>query len=308
MHCGTLKQKLPAVFSSYCQPGSEPICRHTCTMKTEKVKQLHYHKCIEIGYCVQGTGTCYVDNRVYRYRPGDLQIILPYQPHIAVGDAEGQSIWNYVSVEPYKLFIMVRFFGVDTINDMLKKEIKYTGLFSPDEHPEIKKLVFRLSEEVVQTKKHKLELCAALLYELLIYLSNLSGDATRPTFVNPNIEKINLALERIQEGVNQMADIRVEQLAEECGMSVSNFRLVFKSVTGFSPKEYVINLRLNYAEHLLLNTQYSVQAISDMAGFSTPANFYSKFQKCYGMTPKAYRESAQALPGGGYLTDSPIGE
>ena len=116
-----------------------------------------------------------------------------------------------------------------------------------------------------------------------------------PRFTNPNSKKIYSAIEKINNSIDEDVDIRVETLAKECGMSVSNFRVVFKKVTGYSPKEYIVSVRLSYAEYLLLNTQYSIQAIADMSGFSTPANFYTIFQKNYKVTPKAYRASAMYI-------------
>ena len=286
-----LKRELPSVLSAYCAPGDEPIYKDTCLLKATKVWRLHYHSCIEIGYCVQGTGSCYVDKRIYRYQPGSLQVTLPYQPHFSVGDVDGQSVWNYVYIEPYKLFLNVKFNNVELVKRMLRHEIQCSGLFSPGEHPELRDLIYRLDREVSSLKRHKVDLCAALVYELLIYLANLGGNYTMPEFTNPNSEMICAIVERINNSIHsgEELDIRVETLARECNMSVSNFRLVFKSVTGYSPKEYITSVRLGYAEHLLLNTQHSVQAIADMAGFSTPANFYKKFQEIYGVTPKEYR-------------------
>lgn len=290
-----LKKKLPSVLSAYSTSGSEPICKDSCLLKSHKVWQLHYHSCIEIGYCVQGTGACYVDNRVYRYFPESLQVTLPYQPHLSVSDPDCKSVWNYIYVDPYKLFFNAKFNNADVVRMMMRDEIKCTGLFDPREHAELRDLVHRLDREVSSTKRHKCELCAALVYELLIYLANTGGNNTVSVFTNPNADQICSILEYINTTIHTdgEADIRITELAKKCGMSLSNFRRTFKNLTGYSPKEYIISIRLGYAEYLLLNTRHSAQAIADMVGFSTPANFYRKFQEVYGLTPKEYRRSAR---------------
>ncbi|MBQ5945100.1 helix-turn-helix transcriptional regulator [bacterium] len=57
------------------------------------------------------------------------------------------------------------------------------------------------------------------------------------------IEDINL---------NYKNDISIENLAEEMDMSIPTFYRQFKSLTGFSPNQYIKNLRLSKAKELLM--------------------------------------------------------
>lgn len=39
---------------------------------------LHFHNCLEIGYCLSGSGICRVEDREYSFQKGDVEIIFPF--------------------------------------------------------------------------------------------------------------------------------------------------------------------------------------------------------------------------------------
>ncbi len=295
-----INESLPSYFSGFCSPGSDgtdAICRNVWTLCDTKVNRLHFHNCIEIALCLSGTGSFYLDKHVYRFEPGDIQVVFPYQPHYSVADEKEQCVWSYLYVEPYKLFLQTDFSNIMALRRLLSEEIKAFGLFKKEEHPEMYGIVTRLDKAVVRASRHKKELCATLLYELLLYMADLDVEqavARASKGKNEYIHGIVEIVEKINQRVHSdgAASMRVEELARECNMSLSNFRVAFKRVTGFPPKEYITIVRLNYAEHLLLDTDYSIRTIAEKVGFPTSASFHDKFLKAYGVTPKKYRDSA----------------
>ena len=65
-----------------------------------------------------------------------------------------------------------------------------------------------------------------------------------------------------------------------------------KSVTSFTPAEFIRNYRLQEAEKLLKTTRKTVQEIMIDCGFHNKAYFYREFAKIYQCTPKEYRAKA----------------
>ena len=84
-----------------------------------------------------------------------------------------------------------------------------------------------------------------------------------------------------------------EQIAENIGMSYSSFRRFFKQYTGFTPTQYILELKINRSKELLTNTEYSCQEIAFELGFNTPSHFNMVFLKKTGITPHQYRVKTQ---------------
>ena len=64
---------------------------------------------------------------------------------------------------------------------------------------------------------------------------------------------------------------------------------IFKEETGQSLISYFNNLKIEEAKKLLLETELSVRAISEMLDFSEPKYFSDVFRRNVGMSPQAYR-------------------
>jgi AraC-like DNA-binding protein len=84
-------------------------------------------------------------------------------------------------------------------------------------------------------------------------------------------------------------DIDMEKLADELPMGYSSFRKAFKRITGESPNQYHLNLRLNRAKDLLTSTVLNINEIADHTGFESVFYFSKLFKKKNGISPKSYR-------------------
>lgn len=85
--------------------------------------------------------------------------------------------------------------------------------------------------------------------------------------------------------------LTVESLAEREFMSPSRYRELFRAVTGTSPKDYIINLRINIACEMLMRSERSVGEIAAAVGFSDGRYFSRIFMRRIGKTPTEYQKS-----------------
>ena len=73
---------------------------------------------------------------------------------------------------------------------------------------------------------------------------------------------------------------------------LKNNRKLFKKQTGKSPNEWIRDLRIMTAAHLLLSTDDNINEIAYKAGFDDVNYFIRVFKKKLGNTPKKFREVA----------------
>lgn len=90
-------------------------------------------------------------------------------------------------------------------------------------------------------------------------------------------------------------DVKASEIAEWLKITPSYFSLLFKQSTGKSFKEYMNELRMEQAKHLLATTHEKVFEIANEVGYKDYKYFVSVFKSYTGMTPKEYRALTAAL-------------
>jgi AraC family transcriptional regulator len=84
-------------------------------------------------------------------------------------------------------------------------------------------------------------------------------------------------------------DIKLETLADECGLSVSHFARSFRRSFGTSAHRYLILKRVEIAKALLSETNYSLVDVAAQTGFSDQAALTRAFANVVGATPAKWR-------------------
>lgn len=97
------------------------------------------------------------------------------------------------------------------------------------------------------------------------------------------VDMIDKARWRIRESLE--SEITIQGIAEELGVSYSNFRKLFKEYTGLSPATYQQELRLLRAKELLSTTDLSIKEIAYRLNFESPDYFSAKFKAKMGIKP-----------------------
>jgi AraC-like DNA-binding protein len=85
--------------------------------------------------------------------------------------------------------------------------------------------------------------------------------------------------------------ITVDRLSGIAAMSESSLMRAFRKVTGKSPIDYVVQLRIAKAAELLRNSDLSVTEISFRCGFNDSNYFSRQFRRVMGRSPREYRRS-----------------
>lgn len=83
--------------------------------------------------------------------------------------------------------------------------------------------------------------------------------------------------------------IDIEQLSRYCGLSAEYFRQSFKKAYGVTPLQFLLNLKLAFAQRLLTDTDIPVGEIARQCGFEDTNYFTRIFGQRMGFSPSRYR-------------------
>ena len=100
------------------------------------------------------------------------------------------------------------------------------------------------------------------------------------------------AVERMRSEFNE-SELSVTELAAECGISEAYFRRIFLNRYGISPKEYIINMRMNYAKQLLATGELPISNVATLCGYAEPTHFSREFSRRVGIAPNKYKDSVK---------------
>ncbi|MDF2707957.1 MAG: AraC family transcriptional regulator [Nonomuraea muscovyensis] len=85
--------------------------------------------------------------------------------------------------------------------------------------------------------------------------------------------------------------LTVEGLARQARMSSRNLGRHFRSVTGTTPLQWLLNQRIRHAQELLETTDDSVDAIAAATGMGTATTLRRHFNRTVGVPPDTYRRT-----------------
>ena len=86
------------------------------------------------------------------------------------------------------------------------------------------------------------------------------------------------------------AEFSLNDVIRELCISRTNFFSKMKAITGQTPNDFILTIRLKKAAYLLKNELFlSIAEVADRTGFSSPRYFSRCFKEVYGISPLFYR-------------------
>ena len=102
--------------------------------------------------------------------------------------------------------------------------------------------------------------------------------------------ELSPAIEYIHKNISD-PELSIEDLARICNISEVYFRKLFTKHFGISPKQFIIDVRIQKAKQLLAEGALSIYVISEKCGFSNPYHFCRLFKQHTGISPSEYRKA-----------------
>lgn len=123
----------------------------------------------------------------------------------------------------------------------------------------------------------------SLIFRLLCELFNDENDA--------HAKKTNEILDYIYDNLENQ-NLSVQHLCNVFHISASKLLRDIAKETTFTPKEYIMRLRLNKARIELMHTSKSIHQIAESCGFSNQFYFSRYFSAQYGVSPSEFRKNS----------------
>ena len=124
----------------------------------------------------------------------------------------------------------------------------------------------------------------------LIYSSIRTDQDTQrlsvPTRIGVRHPKLSAVIQMMEQNIEE--PISPSILAQDVGMSTRQLERLFRRYLNRSPKRYYMELRLQKARNLLMQTDMSVINVALACGFASPSHFSKCYRAHYDTTP--YRE------------------
>lgn len=176
----------------------------------------------------------------------------------------------------------------------------YEPVFRDTEDRELEQAFDKLLSASMKMPNRYCKIMAQLYTAIGIMLDNAQTGA--PTAATTPEYMLIRALDFIDS--NYHDDITVEDIAAAARGSRKALGEAFKSMTGYSPKDYLIYYRMCKATLLLKDPNLSVETVATSVGYSDQFHFSKEFKKNVGLPPSEYRKEIAKDPSKGYL--SPI--
>lgn len=249
---------------------------------------LHFHNCMEIGYCYRGHGIATITDQNYRYDDEQIFTLVPANiPHTTNSDPGQMDLWGWVFVD-LEAFVMSEMKGLSISPREILRIVNKRGICgTAAQNPQCAAFIRLLMEECAHGGSYSAEVIKGLLRAIVIEDLRLMEERERIRGAGSYSCYVEQAAQYIS--IHYAEDIRVKDLAKVCGLSESHFRRIFDESVGMTPNDYINMVRIDKACDMLLKEDLPMSEVGERAGYQTASSFNRNFKALTGMSPLQWK-------------------
>ncbi len=255
----------------------------------------HFHPEVELIKIHQGQGTQFMGDSIKRFEPGNIILVGSNLPHY----------WRYdegKSAEQDGVYATVLHFAESLWGDRFMAMPENLALKSLLVKSKRGLLLKGNTETIVGDFLEKIRAAQGtyrLIYllECLVAIATASNEEVIPlSSLGFNYQSSSSELDRINAIYdyafkNFKERIPLETIAAEVNLVPSSFCRYFKSKTGKSFTDFILEIKVGYACKLLHENKLSVKNICFEAGFNNFTSFHKHFKTIMGLSPQNYQKT-----------------
>ena len=153
-------------------------------------------------------------------------------------------------------------------------------------HSELTEYYMRILQIMKEEKPGFQHIASGNLFQIFAYIFAMKKyHVFKGKMIETQIEQAKLYInENLSESISQT------KVSREVGLGYSLYRKKFREYTSLSPCQYQIQLRINKAKELLVNTDMTLLEIGNSLGFDSNDYFCRLFKKKVGLTPSEFKK------------------
>ena len=265
----------------------------------EFYNQWHFHPEIELIYVHKGRGTRFIGTDVHRFEPDELFLFGSNLAHMWKCDpeyfmkdsklkAEVTIIYFHHDFLGDKFFSIHELKSIESLLEKAKHGIKITG----NTKAQVKELIGKLPVA------KGLERITTLLILLEKIANSKEKQYVNSTHNDVKIDKaetnrLNKIFQHVSD--NFQRKITLTEIASVANLSTKAFCRYFKSKTRKTFYDFLLEVRVAHACHLLLEKDMSVYEVCYDTGFNNLSNFNRYFKKITDKTPTGYKREFMSV-------------
>lgn len=261
------------------QPYIAYVCYYDWT-EGDHSTLMHCHEDLaEVLLILKGRGRYTVDLRCHEVVAGDIILCNGSALHDEFPQTD----------EPYQtLCISIGNLALPGLPPHCLIESKFSPLFHhPEQFGDLMQMFCQIDRYAAEREEGFQTLCQYLMLASLELVKRMVN-GRKDAFVTQEASIFGQIAKYIDQ--HYAEDITIEQLVKLFYISPYHLSHMFKQKTGYSLKQYILRRRIGEAQIRLINSQDSVQVISEAVGFEDASYFSRIFSKYIGLTPTEYRK------------------
>ena len=245
---------------------------------------------VKLLFLQQGKLKARLKERNFLVTEGNLLVIPPFVEYKLTSDSDSENPrFMLVRMDVNQMWEPIYTDGVRTIISYAWSQ--EMPMVSGDQQKEKQELFSLVEECFGENEKRRIGWETAIksrLNQVCIFLTRtwITAGLKRPQSLNhddPIYSITGYIYRNVQNG------LKVEELAEKCGLSYPWFAKKFREIYGISCKEYIEQVRVSRVMQYLSFTDWDLAQISQITGYSDCSHMIKNFKRLVNKTPGQYR-------------------
>lgn len=246
------------------------------TREIVETKRPEGRKDYQLLYIASGKAHFFIDDKEKIVTAGHIVVYEPDEPQFYVYYKEDKTDVYWIHFTGSEVERMLDYYNVHIEGNILNIGTS----------PDYQWLFGQIIQELQLCRPRYEELVSLLLGNIFILISR--NIENQQKFSDAMEKEITFAMHHFRKNYN--TEISIDEYAKSRNLSVCWFIRCFKQITGQTPLQYILSLRMSNAQSLLENTDYSITEVAAQVGYDNSLYFSRLFHKHTGIAPNEYRK------------------